>query len=61
MKQKISKHSNSNGNQFECDCDNKKKYRLKLDGGSLGLYFVNYCQECFEKDDKQDIISVDAI
>jgi len=60
MKQKIGEHY-TNENQFECECNNKKKYRLKLDGGSLGLYFVDYCQKCFEHDDKQFLLSVEKI
>ncbi len=47
--------------EFECICKDGKKYRLKFDGGSLGHYIVEYCQKCFDQDDKMDLLSMEEI
>lgn len=47
--------------QFECICENEKKYRLKFDGGSTGFYFVDYCQQCADQDNKLYLVSMEEI
>ena len=46
---------------FECNCELEKKYRLTCDGDSTGNYIVEYCQSCFDSDDKQFLISTEVI
>ena len=42
---------------YECECDIEKKFRLTFDGGDNENYFVEYCQNCYDSDDKQFMIS----
>jgi len=44
-------------NEFECECNERKKFRLTFDGGDSQNYFVEYCQNCYDSDDKQFMIS----
>jgi hypothetical protein len=46
---------------FECNCENEKKYRLTFDGGDSGYYLVEYCQKCFDLDDKQFMLSTEVL
>ena len=46
---------------FECECLENKIYRLVFDGDSTGNYIVEYCQRCFDQDDKQFMISMDEL
>lgn len=46
---------------FDCMCDTEKIYRLVFDGDSTGNYVVEYCQKCYDSDDKQFMISMDVI
>ena len=32
-----------------------------FDGGSTGNYIVEYCQRCYDEDDKQFMISVEEL
>ena len=52
---------NTQSNTHECYCDEKKKYRLIFDGGDSGNYIVEYCQKCYDSDDKQFMISVEEL
>ena len=46
---------------FECECLKDKKYRLVFDGATTGQYVVEYCQECYDQDDKQFMNSMEAL
>ena len=46
---------------FECTCEYDKKYRLEFDGGNSEKYAVEYCQRCYEQDDKQFMISEEGL
>ena len=46
---------------FKCNCENEKKYYLIFDSGDLENYSVEYCQECYDSDDKQFMISMEVI
>jgi len=46
---------------FECNCITDKKYCIIFDGGSTGNYIVEYCQRCYDEDDKQFIISAEEL
>ena len=46
---------------FECPCNDKKIYRLIFDSGDTGNYSVEYCQTCYDNDDKQFLIRQEAI
>ncbi|MCV0410100.1 hypothetical protein [Nitrosopumilus sp.] len=45
--------------QYECECESEKRFRITFDGGDTGDYSVEYCQSCFDKDDKQFMISME--
>lgn len=45
---------------FECECIEDKKYRLVFDDGSKP-YVVEYCQKCFDQDDKQFMLSMEEL
>lgn len=42
---------------FECKCEGAKTHRLTYDGGSSGQYVVEFCRQCYEKEDKNFMIS----
>lgn len=46
---------------FECECLENKRYRLIFDGGDSGNYIVEYCQKCYDQDDKQYVISTEEL
>ena len=46
---------------FECECTCDKKYCLIFDGGDSENYAVEYCQNCFDNDDKQFLLSKEVI
>ena len=47
--------------EYECECQDDKKFRVLFDGDSTGNYIVEYCEKCFGQDDKQFMISMEAI
>jgi hypothetical protein len=46
---------------YECKCSEDKKYRVVFDGANTGQYVVEYCQNCFDQDDKQHMISMEGL
>ncbi len=46
---------------YECECQDKKAYRLTFDGASTGQYIMEYCQKCYDSDNKLFMISMEAI
>jgi hypothetical protein len=40
---------------------NEKRFRITFDGGDSGYYIVDYCQKCFDSDDKQFLLSKEVI
>ncbi len=46
---------------FDCNCMDVKKYQLKFDGGDSGQYVVEYCQKCYDSDDKQFMLSMEIL
>lgn len=46
---------------FQCRCHEPKKYRITLDGGSTGLYVINLCNSCYQKEDKQFMIKEEVL
>lgn len=48
-------------NIFECECLENKKYRVVFDGASTGNYVVEYCQKCYDQDDKQFLVSTEVL
>lgn len=51
----------SNTIEYECNCSQEKKFRVVFDGASTGNYVVNYCQKCFDQDDKLFMLSKEVI
>ncbi len=47
--------------EYECDCTEDKKYKVIFDGDTTGVYSVDYCQKCFDSDDKQFILSMEVL
>jgi hypothetical protein len=46
---------------FECLCSEKKKFRVEFDGASTGNYIIEYCEKCYDSDDKQFMISMEEL
>lgn len=51
----------SNTIEYECECAEEKKYRVVFDGDITGNYIVDYCQKCYDSDDKQFMISTEVL
>ncbi len=50
--------SNGSVPTFACGCKQpKEQRRLRLDGGSAGLYDLELCMECYRKEDRQFVVS----
>ncbi|MGY5151750.1 MAG: hypothetical protein ACW9XA_05725 [Candidatus Nitrosopumilus sp. bin_6a] len=47
--------------EYECECSDVKKFRIVFDGDSTGNYIIEYCQKCFDSDDKQFLISTEVL
>ena len=47
--------------EYECECSDSKKFRITFDGASTGNYIIDYCQRCYESDDKQFMILTEAL
>lgn len=41
---------------FQCKCENKKQYRLTLDGGPTGRYYLELCELCHQKENKRFVV-----
>lgn len=52
---------NVDNSEYECECTEPRVYRLTFDGGSSGNYVVEYCQKCYNEDDKQFLLSMGVI
>lgn len=42
---------------FACKCEELRVIRILFDGGDHGNYTIEYCQKCYDSDDKQFLIS----
>jgi hypothetical protein len=47
--------------KYECECEDDKKFRIIYDGGNDEKYLIDYCQKCFDSDDKQFMISMEEL
>lgn len=47
--------------EYECNCTEEKKFRVVFDGGESGNYIVEYCQKCYDADDRQFMISGEGL
>ncbi len=47
--------------EYECECLDNKKFRILFDGDSSGNYIINFCQKCYDSDDKQFMISSEEL
>jgi len=52
---------NTSVTTFVCKCAAQKKHRLILDGGSTGFYCLELCTSCYEKEDKQFLVSEEEL
>ena len=46
---------------FECNDPDPKIRRLTCRGGSIGDYSIDMCSSCYEKDDKEFVISEEVL
>lgn len=44
-----------------CKCLEPKQYHLVFDGGFNEKYAIEYCQKCFDQEDKEFMISMELI
>jgi hypothetical protein len=47
--------------EYECECLDDKKFIVVFDGDSTGNYIIEYCQKCYDSDDKQFMISMEIL
>ena len=47
--------------EYECECTEEKKFRVIFDGASTGRYSIEFCQKCYDSDDKQFIITMEEL
>lgn len=57
----LNKIEETESTTFQCECTIDKKFRLVFDGGQTGAYCVEYCQVCFDNDDKEFLILTEVI
>lgn len=46
---------------YECECLEEKKFRVVFDGDSTGKYSIDYCQKCYDQDDKLFMVSMEEL
>lgn len=46
---------------YQCNCDQIKKIRAVYDGGFGEKFTVEYCEKCFDSDDKQFMLSMEVL
>ncbi|MGI0057111.1 MAG: hypothetical protein ACREAK_07025 [Nitrosarchaeum sp.] len=46
---------------YQCNCDEIKKIRVVYDGGFGEKFTVEYCQKCYEQEDKKFVDSMEKI
>lgn len=46
---------------YECECEQEKTHIVTFDGGDFGYYIMEYCQSCYDSDDKQFLVSVEVV
>ena len=46
---------------FTCKCDAVKSHRLKFDGGTSGVYFVELCFSCYTEQDRKFLLKDEEI
>ena len=46
---------------YECGCNNKKKIRVVYDGGFDEKFTVDYCELCYEQEDKRFMLSMERL
>ena len=47
--------------EYECECLDSKRFRIMFDGDSTGNYVIEYCEKCYDSDDKQFMISMEEL
>ena len=46
---------------YECGCNSKKEIRVVYDGGFDEKFAVEYCDVCYEQEDKRFMISMEVM
>lgn len=46
---------------YECGCSDKKKIKVVYDGGFGDKFTVEYCEKCYDQEDKKFEISMEII
>lgn len=47
--------------EYECDCDNQKTIKVVYDGGFDEKFVAEYCEKCYEQEDKKFMISMEKV
>jgi len=47
--------------EYECTCDYQKNIRVVYDGGFDEKFTVEYCERCYEQEDKEFVISMERL
>jgi hypothetical protein len=51
----------TNNAEYECVCDESKTIRVVYDGGFDEKFIVEYCDLCYEQEDKRFMISMERL
>ena len=46
---------------YECGCNNRKQIRVVYDGGFDEKFVVEYCQKCYDQEDREFEISIEEL
>jgi hypothetical protein len=46
---------------YECGCNSKKEIRVVYDGGFDEKFIVEYCNACYEQEDKRFMLSMEIL
>lgn len=51
----------ANDSEYECDCDEQKTIKVVYDGGFDEKFTVEYCQKCYDQENKEFEISMERL
>jgi hypothetical protein len=46
---------------YECTCDKIKQIRVVFDGGFENKQIVKYCENCYDQEDKEFMLSMERL
>lgn len=48
----------ASNSEYKCDCDEQKTIKVVYDCGFDEKFVVEYCQKCYEQEDKKFMLSM---